>query len=126
MIKKYIFFFFIANLLCNTTFSAETSSSDEKSIWNNGIDDISHLKGKNSNLKKAFDALKQAKRYEKKGKADKAIKRFEDVIKFFTLANEENPNDPVCIKRKHKAIRIKADKKQKEIDSKKKRKKKQL
>ena len=90
MINKYlilIFFFFLFN---NYAYSAGTSSEAGKG----GRDDRSYLKAKNSDFKKGLDALKQAKKYDKKGKLDKAKKRFNDAIKFFILANEENPSQP--------------------------------
>ena len=59
-----------------------------------GREDISHLKAKNSNFKKGNDAFKQAKKYDNKGKVDKAKKRFNDAIKFFILSNNENPGNP--------------------------------
>ena len=38
--------------------------------------------------------VKRAGKLEKKDKSDKAKKRFNDAIKFFILANEENPSQP--------------------------------
>jgi len=93
MIKKYLPFIFITFFLCSPVCSAE-SKSEKDAVWNTGKDDISHLKAKNSNFKKGYDALKQAKKYADKKKKYKATKRFNDSIKFFTLANEENPNQP--------------------------------
>jgi tetratricopeptide (TPR) repeat protein len=88
MIKKYLILILITFLLNNPIYS------NENAVYKMGTDDLTHLIGKNSNIKKATDAIKQAKRYAKKGKADKAKKRFNDVIKFLILANEENPNEP--------------------------------
>ena len=93
-IKRYIAFFLLTLFLNSLVYSKETKSSKSSGAQSDGREDLSYMETKNSNYKKGYDALKQAKRYDKKGKADKAIKRFEDVIKFFTLANEENPNDP--------------------------------
>ena len=93
MIKKYLLPFFIIIFFYSTVYSA-TSKSEKDGVWNTGRDDISHMKGKNSNYKKGYDAHKQAKKYDQKEKSDKAKKRFNDAIKFFILANEENPSQP--------------------------------
>jgi len=93
MIRKYLALILITFVINNYVYSAasSTSSSGAKS---DGRQDNSYLEVKNSNYKKGFDALKQAKRYAKKGKKDKSKKRFNDAAKFFTLANEEFPNQP--------------------------------
>jgi len=87
MIKKYLILILITFLLNNPVYS------DKNAVYKMGKDDLTHLIAKNSNFKKATDAIKQAKRYAKKGKVDKAKKRFNDVIRFLILANEENPNE---------------------------------
>ena len=97
MIKKYLLCFIITCLFCSLTYAAGASTSNDKGAkgaWKDGKDDKSYMIGKNSNLKRGVDALKQAKKYDKKGKKDKAKKRFNDAINFFTLANEENSNEP--------------------------------
>ena len=91
MIKRYLLLIFISFLLNGPVYSAKTSST---TLGTGGRNDLSHMKAKNSNFKKGSDALKQAKRYLKKGKEKKAKKRFNDALKFFTLANDENPNKP--------------------------------
>jgi len=93
MNKKYLILLFIS-LLFNNLIYTKGNVSEKDGVWNTGKDDVSHMKGKNSNFKKGYDALKQAKRYDKKGKINKAKKRFNDAVRFFTLANEENPNEP--------------------------------
>ena len=93
MFKKYLLTVFITLFFCSPVYSAE-SKSEKDGVWNTGQDDISYMKGKNSNYKKGYDALKQAKKYDQKEKSDKAKKRFNDAIKFFILANEENPSQP--------------------------------
>ena len=93
MIKKYLLPFFIIIFFYSPVYSA-ASKSEKDGVWNTGRDDISHMKGKNSNFKKANDAIKQAKKYVKKEKLDKAKKRFNDAINFLILANKENPNEP--------------------------------
>ena len=91
--KKYLLTVFITLFFCSPIYSAE-SKSKKDGVWNTGQDDISHMKGKNSNYKKGHDALKQAKKYDQKKKFVKSKKRFNDAIKFFILANEENPSQP--------------------------------
>jgi tetratricopeptide (TPR) repeat protein len=91
--KKYLLTVFITLFFCSPVYSAE-SKSEKDGVWNTGQDDISHMKGKNSNYKKGRDALKQAKKYDQKKKSGKAKKRFNDAIKFFVLANKENPSQP--------------------------------
>jgi len=93
MIKKYLLPFFIIIFFYSPVYSA-ASKSEKDGVWNTGQDDISHMKGKNSNFKKASDAIKQAKKYAKKEKLDKAKKRFNNAINFLILANKENPNEP--------------------------------
>ena len=94
MIKKYLILTFITLLFYTPVFSAGISSSDKDGTWKTGKDDKLYMKGKNSNFKKATDAIKQAKKYAKKKKNNKAKKRYDDAIKFLILANEENPNQP--------------------------------
>ena len=75
MIKKYLVLIFIAQLLNSPLYSAssDSSSSGAKS---DGRTDKSYMNTKNSNFKKAYDAIKQAKKYEKKNKLEKSKKRF--------------------------------------------------
>ena len=46
------------------------------------------------NFKKASNLVKQAKKYELKGKEKKAKKRFEKALKLLLIANKEKPNQP--------------------------------
>ena len=46
------------------------------------------------NFKKAYYLIKQAKKYEQKGKVDKAQKRFNKAIKYLLISNKEKPNQP--------------------------------
>ena len=90
MIKKYLFLsltiFFI-----NISVYHIGNTQDAKS---QGGEDLSFLNVTNSNFKKGLDAIKQAKKYKRDGKVEKAENRFNDCIKFFIAANEENPNKP--------------------------------
>ena len=89
MIKKYLILTLITFFINSSVYSAEKDGA-----WKTGDDDKLYMKGKNSNYKKGKNALKQAKKYHKKEKRNKAKKRFNDAIKFFTLANKEYPQDP--------------------------------
>ena len=93
MINKCLIFIFIILLFNNSVYSAETKSTSS-SAKSDGREDLSFMSVKNSNYKKGFDALKQAIKYDKKGKTNKANKRFNDSIKFFIKANNENNNEP--------------------------------
>ena len=92
-IKRYVIIIFVTLLLNNLVYSADTKSSSN-GPKSSGGQDHSFLEVTNSNFKKGYKALKQAKIYKKKGKTDKALKRFNDASKFFTLSNIENPNEP--------------------------------
>ena len=90
---KTLSIFFISTLLTCSAYAAE-SSSKSKSIGDGGRDDLSYLKAKNSNFKKGKDAIKQAKKFSKKGKKEKSINRFNDAVKYLVLSNKENPGNP--------------------------------
>ena len=47
-----------------------------------------------TNYSKAVDAIKFAKKYEKKGKLEKAKKRYEKAQKLLLKSNKEKPNQP--------------------------------
>ena len=96
MFKKKIILILIFCFSFVSTYATETNS---KTTGTGGRDDFSHLKAKNSNFKKGNNAFKQAKKYDRKGKLDKAKKRFNDAINFFVLANEESPNNLIIINR---------------------------
>ena len=95
MIKKYFFLIFITFFVDNSAYSAGIESSSKAK--SDGREDLSHMNVRNSYFKKGLDALKQAEKYNKKGKTDKAKNRFNDVIKFLLFANETNPNEPVIL-----------------------------
>ena len=90
-ILKVLFFTFIL-----ISISSEKSYSAEKGKTIDGVggrDDFSYLNAKNSNFKKGKDALKQALKYKKKKKFDKANVKFEKALKYFVEANNETPNN---------------------------------
>ena len=78
MIIKTIFTFFLFTLLTVNSYSA--GSSDDSS---------SKVK---SNYDKAVTIIKSAKKYEKKGKTEKANKRYEKALTLLIKSNEKNPN----------------------------------
>ena len=78
MIIKTIFTFFLFTLLTVSSYSA--GSSDDSS---------SKVK---SNYDKAVTIIKSAKKYEKKGKTEKANKRYEKALALLIKSNEKNPN----------------------------------
>ncbi len=77
MIKKIFFSMLFLIFLAGTSFAAG-SSSDSKST--------------ESHYDKAVKLIKAAKKLEKKGKTEKAIKRYERAIKFLVKSNKMNPN----------------------------------
>ncbi|WP_415321221.1 tetratricopeptide repeat protein [Candidatus Pelagibacter sp. Uisw_092] len=92
MIKKYLTLLLITFLFNCPVYSAGTTTDTD--VGKGGSEDYSFLEIKNSNFKKATNAIKQAKKYDKKGKSEKAKKRFNDAIKFLIIANNEFPNKP--------------------------------
>ena len=48
--------------------------------------------GSKSNYNKAANLIKAAKKYESKGKSEKAKKRYERALKFLIKSNKEKPN----------------------------------
>jgi len=92
MTKKYLTLILVIFLFNCPVYSAGTKTDTD--VGKGGSEDYSFLKAKNSNFIKATKAIKQAKKYDKKGKSEKAKKRFNDAIKFLTIANNETPNEP--------------------------------
>ena len=77
MIKKYLTTFFLIIL-----FSAHSNAA--------GTSDGSSTKVK-SNYDKAIVLIKSAKKYEKKGKTEKAIKRYKKAQKLLMVSNKKKP-----------------------------------
>ena len=50
--------------------------------------------GTKSNYDKAVNLIKSAKKYEKKGKTEKANKRYEKALKLLVIENKKKPNQP--------------------------------
>ena len=78
MIKKIFLVLSFFTILLTNSYSA--GSSDDSS---------SKVK---SNYDKAVTIIKSAKKYEKKGKTEKAIKRYEKAQKLLIKSNNKNPN----------------------------------
>ena len=78
MIKKYLITFFLIMLFSVQSNAAGTSN------------DSSSSKVK-SNYDKAVVLIKSAKKYEKKGKTEKAIKRYEKAQKLLIVSNKKKP-----------------------------------
>ena len=77
MIKKIFFSMFFLIILAGTSFAAG-SNSDSGST--------------ESHYDKAVKLIKAAKKLEKKGKTEKAIKSYERAIKFLVTSNKMKPN----------------------------------
>ena len=78
MIKNFIFVLFLSIVLLSNSHSA--SSSD------GGSDKVK------TSYQKAVSFIKSAKKYEKKGKTDKANKRYKKASTLLIKSNKEKPN----------------------------------
>ena len=74
--KKFIYTLLIIIAFTNNSFSAGTSSDSSDS---------------SSNYTKAKNLIKAAKKYEKKGKTEKALKRYTKAQKLLLKSNEKKP-----------------------------------
>ena len=82
MIKNFIFTIIISIFLVTSSYSAGSSSSDG---------DGGSMK---SNYEKAVSYIKSAKKLEKKGKIEKANKKYEKAQKLLLKSNKKKPNKP--------------------------------
>ena len=80
MIKKFLLIFIFIFSFANYSLSASSS--------NNGSSKIK------SDYEKAVSLIKSAKKYDKKGKPDKAEKRYKKAFKLLLVSNKKKPNDP--------------------------------
>jgi len=78
MIIKTIFTFFIFILFTVNSYSAGSSDDNSSKV--------------KSNFDKAVTIIKSAKKYEKKGKIEKANKRYEKALTLLIKSNEKKPN----------------------------------
>ena len=81
MKKNFILIFIFYLMLTGFSYSAATSGSG-------GSDDSS------SNYDKGSSLIKRAKKLEKKGKIEKANKRYEKALKYLIKSNKKKPNQP--------------------------------
>tara|TARA_B100000963_G_scaffold297769_1_gene269315 strand:- start:969 stop:1484 length:516 start_codon:yes stop_codon:yes gene_type:complete len=90
---KFFRVLFVTFILISST-SEKTFSAEKNKDFDGkgGREDLSFLKAKNSNFKKGNDALKQALKFKKKKKYEKANIKFEKALKYFVEANNEAPN----------------------------------
>ena len=72
--KKIIYILILTLSLTNTSFAASTSSGSS-----------------NSDYAKAYNLIKSAKKYEKKGKTEKAQKKYAKAQKLLIKSNKEKP-----------------------------------
>jgi len=79
--KKIFFVFFLVFTMTSSIYGA--GSSDGSSSNNKTI----------SNYDKAVKLIKFAKKYEQKGKIDKANKRYEKALKLLVKSNKKKPNN---------------------------------
>ena len=77
MLKKYLFAFYLIILFSNSTQAAGTGDSSSSKV--------------KSDYDKAVTLIKQAKKYEKKGKTEKANKRYEKAQKLLITSNNKKP-----------------------------------
>jgi tetratricopeptide (TPR) repeat protein len=80
MTKKFILILILVFGFANYSLSA-------------GSSDNSSSKTK-SNYEKAVSLIKSAKKYDKKGKTDKAEKRYKKALKLLLASNKKKPNNP--------------------------------
>ena len=77
MIKKIFLMLSIFTILLTNSYSAGSSNDSSSKV--------------KSNYDKAVTIIKSAKKYEKKGKTEKAIKRYEKAQKLLIKSNNKNP-----------------------------------
>ena len=78
MIKKIFLVLSFFTILLTNSYSAGSSNDSSSKV--------------KSNYDKAVTIIKSAKKYEKKGKNEKAIKRYEKAQKLLIKSNNKNPN----------------------------------
>ena len=77
MLKKYLITFCVFVLMTINTNAAGTSDNDESKV--------------KSDYDKAVTIIKSAKKYEKKGKTEKAIKKYKKAQKLLITSNKKKP-----------------------------------
>jgi len=92
MLKFFLVPFILIILYSSIGFAAESNSSSGDSSNGSGVNDRS-VKIKTDYLK-AKSAIQWAKKFEKKGKIDKAKKRYAKAQKLLLKSNLDKPNQP--------------------------------
>ena len=80
MIKKFLLIFIFIFSFANYSLSASSSSNGSSKI--------------KSDYEKAVSLVKSAKKYDRKGKSDKAEKRYKKAFKLLLVSNKKKPNNP--------------------------------
>ena len=80
MIKRFLLIFIFIFGFANYSLSASSSSNGSSKI--------------KSDYEKAVSLIKSAKKYDKKGKSDKAEKRYKKAFKLLLVSNKKKPNNP--------------------------------
>ena len=80
MIKKFILICLFIFSFANYSFSAGSSDGGSSKV--------------KTNYEKAVTLIKSAKKYDKKGKSDKAEKRYKKAFKLLLVSNKKKPNNP--------------------------------
>ena len=80
MIKKFLLIFILIFGFANYSLSASSSSNGSSKI--------------KSDYEKAVSLIKSAKKYDKKGKSNKAEKRYQKALKLLLVSNKKKPNNP--------------------------------
>tara|TARA_Y100001936_G_scaffold240147_1_gene274191 strand:+ start:969 stop:1460 length:492 start_codon:yes stop_codon:yes gene_type:complete len=80
MIKKFILICIFVSSFANYSLSAGSSDNGSSKVQ--------------SNYEKAVSLIKSAKKYDKKGKFDKAEKRYKKALKLLLKSNKKKPNNP--------------------------------
>ena len=86
MIKKNLIIIFFAFFI-TAAYSASTSSGSGEAEGNDGPPPA-------KNYKLGYKELKRAEKLDKKGKIEKAKKRFNKALEHLIKANDKNPNQP--------------------------------
>ena len=80
MTKKFILILILVFGFANYSLSAGSSDNGSSKT--------------KSNYEKAVSLIKSAKKYDKKGKTDKAEKRYKKALKLLLVSNKKKPNNP--------------------------------
>jgi len=79
--KKFLILLFLSFFISEYTYAAGSSGGDGDGI-------------KKTDYQKAVTLIKSAKKFEKKGKTNKAMKKYQEAKKLLILSNKTKPNKP--------------------------------